>query len=131
MPGNLQTAHQIGEYNVIGEFGPTGCSSTRRRSRAHGRADFGNVGRMSVRGPDTRNMDFSIFRGFRMGGTRKLEFRAEVFNFTNTPKFNIPNNNAGEGGNNVNSVNFGRILSVFPESLAPERQIRLGLRFSF
>jgi hypothetical protein len=131
MPGNLQTAQQVGDYNVVGEFGPNGQFFDPSAFQIPAANTFGNVGRMSVRGPDTRNLDFSIFRGFQLGGTRKLEFRAEFFNFTNTPKFNIPNNNAGEGGNNVNSVNFGRILSVFPESLAPERQIRLGVRFSF
>jgi len=79
---------------------------------------------MAFRGPSTRNMDFSVFRGFSLGGTRRLEFRAEAFNFTNTPKFGNPNVD-------VTSVNFGRILGLFGESLNPDRQVRLGLRFSF
>jgi hypothetical protein len=124
MPGNQQTPDQVGEYRVLGEINTAGTWFDTSSFVQPTGVRFGNVGRMAFRGPSTRNMDFSVFRGFSLGGTRRLEFRAEAFNFTNTPKFGNPNVD-------VTSVNFGRILGLFGESLNPDRQVRLGLRFSF
>ena len=124
MPGNQQTPDQVGEYKVLGEINTAGTWFDTSSFVQPTGVRFGNVGRMAFRGPSTRNMDFSVFRGFSLGGTRRLEFRAEAFNFTNTPKFGNPNVD-------VTSVNFGRILGLFGESLNPDRQVRLGLRFSF
>jgi hypothetical protein len=124
MPGNLQTADQIGEYEKVGEIGNSGTWFDTGAFRQPVGVTFGNMGRMSVRGPSARNLDFSVFRTFSLGGTRRLEFRTEVFNITNTPKFGNPNGD-------VNSANFGRIFATASEGLVAERQIRLGFRFSF
>ena len=88
---------------------------------------FGNTGRNSLRGPGIFNMDASLFRAFPIGGARRIEFRVEAINVTNTPKFNNP-----EG--NVTSGSFMRITGVNNVGGAqnfPERQIRLGVRFAF
>jgi hypothetical protein len=69
----------------------------------------------------------SLFRSFPLGGERRLEFRVEAANVTNTPKFVNPNGD-------VNSGNFMRILGTFGTATSGayfERNIRLGLRFSF
>ncbi len=68
------------------------------------------------------NLDFSIFRAFPLGGTQAIEFRAEAFNLTNTPKFANPNGD-------VTSGDFMRITGVL--NGYSERQIRLGVRFQF
>jgi hypothetical protein len=65
-------------------------------------------------------MDFSLFRSFKFTEKLNMEFRAEMFNFTNTPHFGNPNGNA-------NSSNFGKILSDANDP----RSFRFGLRFAF
>jgi len=59
---------------------------------------FGNVGRNTVFGPGTKQLDFSVFRHIGLGGgdgKRSLQLRAEIFNLTNTPQFNNPNASIG------------------------------------
>jgi outer membrane receptor protein involved in Fe transport len=68
------------------------------------------------------NLDLSVFRAFSLGGTRRLEIRAEANNVTNTPKLANPNGD-------ITSGRFMRISGV--QGAYPERQLRLGLRFSF
>lgn len=127
MPGNLQTADQIGDYTKVGEIGNSGTWFDTSAFRQPVGVAFGNMGRMAVRGPSARNLDFSVFRTFPLGANRRLEFRTEVFNITNTPKFGNPTG----AGIDVNSPNFGRIFATAAEGLVAERQIRMGVRFSF
>lgn len=79
---------------------------------------YGTTGRNSVRGPRSSRLDFSVFRAFQIGRVRP-EFRVEAFNLTNTPQFGNP-------ASNVTGGNFMQILSA-----SGERNIRMGLRFSF
>jgi hypothetical protein len=79
---------------------------------------YGNVGRNTLRADWGRNLDFSIFREFPITESKRLEFRAESFNLTNTPVWGTPSPI-------LNAPNFGRILSI---SNAP-RQIQLALKF--
>jgi hypothetical protein len=53
---------------------------------------FGNSGRNILRGPDTKIANVSIFKTFKLGGdaARDFQFRADVFNVSNTPQFNNP-----------------------------------------
>ncbi|MGH9733454.1 MAG: carboxypeptidase regulatory-like domain-containing protein [Candidatus Acidiferrales bacterium] len=53
-------------------------------------AGFGSCGTGIVRGPDQRNLDFGVERPLRVTERTNLEFRAEFFNLTNTPKFGLP-----------------------------------------
>jgi hypothetical protein len=129
MPGsNTQTANLNGEYKIIGEHGTAGYFFDPAPFSQPQGAAFGNTGRNQFRGPGNWNLDFSIFRAFPIGGAgKRLEFRTEFFNLTNTPKWGNPDAN-------VNSGNFGRTLSVGDGSRdagSGERQIRFGLRFQF
>jgi hypothetical protein len=45
---------------------------------------YGNSGRNILRGPSWVNLDFSLFRTFRIAEGVGLQFRAEAFNLTNT-----------------------------------------------
>jgi len=88
---------------------------------------FGNTTRDQFYGPGGWNLDLSVFRTFSVGGQRKLEARLEVGNLFNTGVFANPQNN-------VTSGTFGVITAVANNNGAayyPERQVRLGLRFSF
>ena len=51
---------------------------------------FGTLGRNSLRGPDFRNFDFSIFKTTAITEKVSLQFRAEFFNLVNHPNFANP-----------------------------------------
>lgn len=94
---------------------------------------FGNAGFNTLRGPGVANLDFGLFREFRLG-ERSLQLRAEAFNLTNTPHFDNPSNT----GTNVSNLQLNpdgsiRNLNGFSEisSSYGERQFRLGIRFGF
>jgi hypothetical protein len=83
---------------------------------------FGNVGSTlpDVRGPGGRNLDFSLFKNFKIGERMNVAFRAESFNLSNTPRFGLPDQN-------LSSATFGRITT---QSNAP-RQVQFGLKLLF
>ncbi len=83
---------------------------------------FGNTGRTlpDVRGPGNRNLDFSLFKNFRIGERAGVQFRAEAFNLTNTVQFGLPNQG-------LNSPQFGVISN---QANAP-RQLQFGLKLLF
>jgi len=67
---------------------------------APGALQFGDVGRNTLAGPGTRELDFSMFKDFAFGGeaARTVQFRAEAFNLANTPQFNNPVSTIGAPG---------------------------------
>jgi hypothetical protein len=77
---------------------------------------FGNQGINVVRGDGKAAFDFSILRNFSIRETRKVQFRAEIFNAFNHPNFGLPGHTLGGPG-------FGIISSA-----DPGRRIQLGLR---
>lgn len=83
---------------------------------------FGNVGRNTMRGNWFKNLDFSIHRQFPLpiNETTRLEFRAEMFNSTNTPTWGNPDNT-------ISDKNFGIVTST----RSTERQIQLALKLYF
>lgn len=121
-PENMQTADQVGDLVHVGEVGASGVYYERSAWAQPTGVRFGNSGRNAFRGPGGANLDLSLFRAFALGSTRRLELRAEAFNLTNTPKFGQPNGD-------VTSGNFMLITGTL--NGYSERQIRLGLRFSF
>ena len=42
-------------------------------------------------GPGYFNSDLSVFKNFTMSETRKLQFRAQAYNFLNHPLYSFPN----------------------------------------
>jgi hypothetical protein len=81
---------------------------------------FGNSARNALRGPGRVNLDGSLFKDFSPSERWRLQFRAEVFNLTNTPQFDLPNPSIG-------NPNAGIINAI----VGTPRQFQLGLRFSF
>lgn len=96
---------------------------------------FGNAARRVARGPGSKNADISIFKNTYFGERTMLQFRAEFFNFTNTPTFFLPSANSptltciGAAGSrcNANNPQFGKLSS----GTATGRQIQFGLKFYF
>jgi hypothetical protein len=73
-----------------------------------------------------------VFRQFSITERFKLEFKAESFNFTNTPHIMNPAANASNMSLNTDGSirNLGNFMSV-TAAQNDERQIRFGLRLSF
>ncbi|MDX2034271.1 MAG: TonB-dependent receptor [Blastocatellia bacterium] len=132
-PGNTQTADQVkSEVRILGGIG-RGASYFDPTAFAPVTAvRFGTVGRNSMRGPSVFNLDSSLFRNFKLTERFGLQFRAEVFNLTNTPAFNNPGANASAptrnaDGSIINTNGFGEITSA----QGTERQFRFALKLSF
>lgn len=66
--------------------------------------------------------DFSVLKDFRLQERARLQFRAEFFNFTNTPTFGNP-------GNNIAAGNFGVINSIAIGTSPRQAQLALKLYF--
>jgi hypothetical protein len=66
---------------------------------------IGTSSRNPVRGPGLQNADLMIGKTFRIRESMNFEFRAEVFNISNTPPLNDPNGSFG-------SAAFGSITSA-------------------
>jgi hypothetical protein len=89
---------------------------------------WGNAGRNILRGPGTKQLDFSLFKAFPLSAeaARRIEFRTEFFNIANTPQFNNPNSTFGSAG-------FGTISAAgAPLTLQrTSRQVQLALKLYF
>jgi hypothetical protein len=121
-PGNAQNADLVGNFEVTGKIGAAGpWFNTAAFAQPTG-VRFGNTNRNQFRGPGSYNLDLSVFRMFPMGAARKLEFRVEAGNILNHAVYNNPNGDFTSG-------TFGQITGI--NGSYPERQVRLGLRFTF
>jgi hypothetical protein len=90
---------------------------------------YGNSGKAIFDTPGQRNLDFSLYKNFKVKETARLQFRSEFFNFTNTPYFGAPN---GISFQNINSLvpdgpRNGEIRSL----RTPMRIIQFSMKFSF
>jgi hypothetical protein len=57
----------------------------------------GATSRNTLTGPSLVNVDFSLFKEFKVYESSKIEFRAELFNIFNHPNFYNPDNTVGDG----------------------------------
>ncbi|MEB2364235.1 MAG: TonB-dependent receptor [Bryobacteraceae bacterium] len=90
--------------------------------RIPGQYTYGNSGRNILEGPSTRRWDFGVLKNFPihlLGEGSTLQFRAEFFNFLNTPPFGTPTAN-------IQSSRVGQILSA-----GAPRQIQFALKVMF
>jgi outer membrane receptor protein involved in Fe transport len=79
----------------------------------------GNVGRNTLVGPRSDSLDVSLIKNNRIGETKNIQLRAEVFNSLNHVNFDLPYNT-------VDSAQNGQIYSA-----EPSRQIQIALKFIF
>jgi hypothetical protein len=80
---------------------------------------FGSAGRNVAQLAGIGQLDFSVFKDFRVTESKTLQFRAEFFNLFNRVSFGLPEND-------ISSPTFGQVESA----LAP-RQIQFALKFLF
>ena len=96
---------------------------------------FGNADPLPVRGPGSKNMDFSAFKEMFVTERVRLEIRGEFFNLTNSPTFYLPAATSatltcqGKPGQACNAANpqFGTLSA----STATGRQVQFGLKLYF
>ena len=82
---------------------------------------YGNCASNTLRGPGSKSMNMSLFRNIGLGGDKRLELRAEVFNLFNWVNYGFPAANVGNAGT------FGRITST----LGDPREMQLAVKFYF
>ena len=58
---------------------------------------IGGTSRNLLYGPSLVNVDFSLFKEFKVYESSKIQFRAELFNIFNHPNFYNPDNTHGDG----------------------------------
>jgi hypothetical protein len=80
---------------------------------------LGTCSRNPVRGPSYQDADLALIKRTMITERFSVDFRAEVFNFTNTPPLNAPNAVAGAAG-------FGSITSA-----GDPRVLQVALKFNF
>jgi hypothetical protein len=102
---------------------------------------WGDSGRNILQGPGTKNVDFSIFKNFRVAESKNLQIRGEFFNLFNTPQFNNPGAVAPTPAtastvlvpNLAASPAFGTISSAGSPTTFQRisREIQLAAKFTF
>jgi hypothetical protein len=71
----------------------------------------GDLGRNALRAFGATEWDFAVHRDFPLGESRKLQFRAEIFNLLNHPNFGPPDSGFGGAGFGVATEMLGQSLS--------------------
>jgi Carboxypeptidase regulatory-like domain len=84
---------------------------------------YGDSGGFILREDSYKTLDFSLFKQFRIGAASRLQFRAEVFNLTNTPSFNQP------ASRTIDTAAGGRVTSTLPGTTP--RQMQFALKYDF
>lgn len=82
----------------------------------------GDLGRNSFPGPGTHTWDTSLVKSIPIAERVTTEFRAQVYNLTNTPQFQFPDTNYNNG-------DFGQLLN--PRLSPTNRELELALRVTF
>ncbi len=82
-------------------------------------AEPGSTPRNSIRGPGFARTDLSLFKNIRLTNTHRIQLRIEAFNAFNQNRF-------GQPGNQIGTVNFGRITSA-----EDGRILQLAVKYSF
>jgi len=80
---------------------------------------YGNSGRNTLIGPGRWNLDFALFKTFRLSESWKLEYRWEMFNAFNHANLSGPRNN-------ITAANPGQINGT-----SEPRIMQMGLRMTF
>jgi hypothetical protein len=138
-PGSTQTADQMKpDVATLGGVGP-GQSWFDPLAYANVTAvRFGTSGFNVLRGPGQVNVDASLFRTFRVTERVNAQFRAQVFNASNTPHFANPGSNVGSlllnPNGTVNNLGGFTVISSTTgngREGVDQRVFQLALRVSF
>ncbi|MGI4758604.1 MAG: TonB-dependent receptor domain-containing protein [Janthinobacterium lividum] len=112
--GNLGTGRTLAHYFDTGAFVPQPLGT------------IGTTQRNDVFGPHFRHVDLSLFKDFHLREHTALQFRAETFNISNTPSYQLTQNS---GNVQIGSSNFGSVTAV--DSNYTPRLIQFALKLNF
>ncbi|MBI4874357.1 MAG: TonB-dependent receptor [Acidobacteria bacterium] len=145
--GCSQTADQIAPVRKIDQergaskpyFDPMSFRDPLWQYNKDGIYRFGNTGLQILRGPGYWRMHPSIYKNFQVTERVSTEFRAEAFNFTNTPAWGNPNSGSGSLRLDPNTgalrtdipytTALGNFMTITGASTG--RQFRFGMRIAF
>ena len=106
-------------------------SFSRNGLRVCVRGTFGSAERLQFYNPGQYQWDIALFKNVSVGGTRNIQFRAEIFNFLNHANLNnvdgVTTTNTGGGSGSSTTATFGRVTGKDNS----RRDIQLSLRFLF
>jgi hypothetical protein len=138
MPGNTQRPDRlcssIGTPKAVGygqNWFDTSCFSGVNTTR------FGNSAFYVFHGPHQFNLDAGLFRNFKLTERFNLQFRAQAFNFTNTPSFNNPSSSCGSipsgATSGCDSGSFGQVRGTtnFARKTGNSRLFEFSAKLSF
>jgi len=138
-PNNTQRADQVKpNVAILGGTGPGQSYFDPLAFASVTAVRFGTAGYETLRGPGTTNLDFSIFRTFRVREKLTMQVRAEAFNLTNTPHFGNPGANTTSlllnPDGTVKSLGTYTVISTTTgtgREGIDQRALRFGLRLGF
>jgi hypothetical protein len=117
-PGQAQNANLVAPFHALHGIGtahpwfdpssfaqPAGCPKTGACPVAYGSV-LGNVGRNAYYGPGYIQDNLSIFKTFAIWESVSLETRADAFQLSNSPQFQI------SSPQNITSTTFGKVTST-------------------
>ncbi len=87
---------------------------------------IGTTQRNDVFGPHYRHVDLSLFKDFHVFEGGALQFRAETFNISNTPSYQLTQ---GSGSVQLGNSNFGQVTDV--DSNYTPRLVQFALKLNF
>ena len=105
-----------------------------------GRGALANAGRNTLQLPGINNVDFSVFKNFNFGETKRIQLRADFFNLFNHPQYVPGSVNGGESvAQNTSNVQGLTQIGLSPTTFnrpdliftSHPRAIQLALRFDF
>jgi hypothetical protein len=119
-PGNTQRPDASGTPKVLGATGPGQFWFDTSVFSAPAAGVWGSVRRNSLLdGPGYLNLDATLSKRVRLPHGMNVEFRADVFNVTNTPHFDRPSGSYG-------GASFGQVTGAYGQ-----REMRFGLKVTF
>ena len=126
-PGTSEAPNFVGPLEMIKGQGPGQQWFNANAWQPVQTAQLGTSGRglSWLRGPGVAQLDFSLFRDFKITERVKLQLRAETLNLTNSPHFYNPSTTCTIV-NNACGGTFGQTTSSFGE-----RVIQLGAKVFF
>ncbi len=119
---NLDTADVTGDWRIPGSRSRGEQRERWFNGRAFALPPVGSVGTAGLnvlRGPGSYNLDFGVYRDFRITEQVAVQFRGQFYNFFNHTRLSNPDTN-------FSSPNFGRILGT-----GAPRVGELGLKLVF
>lgn len=137
LPGSTQRADQVKqEVAVLGGIGRGVAYYDPFAFARVTEPRFGTAGFNSLRGPGFFNSDLGLFKGFQVKERWNVQFRAEYFNWTNTPKFANPSSGINNLLTNADGSFRGGVFEVTGTNAGGrepngDRMLRLGLKVSF